>query len=134
MRLKILLMAGLSGAIFTGISMYAIQPYLAMPLVTVSNAAVNLGEVRKGVVIKHTFRVFNYTLQPVEVIGEPGCGCTELNMSKICILPFRGIDITAKIDTRVLPVNEKENDFVLNIKTQNRNWEEAITEFFKLVK
>ncbi len=58
--------------------------------VIISNAIVNYGIIKKGIYIKHTIHIVNYSLKSVVVITDSGCGCTILNVSKARIPPLGG--------------------------------------------
>lgn len=70
-----------------------------------------------GVMLSHSFRIYNLRPHWLEVEAEPDCGCTVTSWHEAVITPFGWKSLS--VETRAKPKEEPERSVNIAIRTNN---------------
>ena len=99
---------------------------------SVVNRVYDAKSIKLGTKIRHPVRIVSYSLQPVKVIGMPGCGCTVIGFDETWIAPLGSLSTTVEVDTSGMALGHHEKRTVLHFEVGRRSWERVISERFNI--
>lgn len=79
------------------------------------------GRVKAGEPIVHRVRIFNLSLQPVQVTTVSTCGCTTREVVGKVVRPLRSFTVTAHVSTNGA-VGKRERFLIVAFKSPQKAW------------
>lgn len=98
--------------------------------VIIQNLNYDAGSVKADSTVTDNVRLINLSSQPVEVVAQPGCGCTVAEVPEMPLSPLHTEVVKLEVDTDGMQGTQNKA-VLINLKSGQQSWSQLATIKFR---